>query len=288
MEHLPGRRTFSGTLTAADRAVAERHRTMLCTRRAESRRVTRTTEQWRERAIVFGEKPTVQQAALRIVGAVTVFDRRFAVIREVAFAGSSSRSKAFWTTLAARVLWEESCRALPLLVGGARLRAANGTLDRKRTSTSLGWHATERRPVTKCCLAEHIKAHVVAMFVGKEDKNKRDANRCELCTARNNGEPVFHFGSVACLLDAHGRYNFMLVALNLYGSDTQPRARSSRRRRARAPPRARRPTPEARADRPRPFRRFASISSAIHHLPTAATPSRSRSRPPRAHRPVPP
>ena len=221
MKELPGRRTLSGKLTAADRQVAQRHRDMLRVRREESRRVERTSEQWHERAIAFGERPTVQQAALRIVGAVTLFDRRFAVLREVGFAGSSSRSKAYWTTLAARVLWEESRRALPLLIGGARLRAADGTLARKRTSTRCGWHETERRPVTKTCLAEHIKAHVVAMFVGKEDKNKRDANRCELCTARNNGEPVFHFGSVACLLDAHSRYNFMLVALNLYGSDTQ-------------------------------------------------------------------
>ena len=139
MEHLPGRRTFSGTLTAADRAVAERHRTILCTRRAESRHVTRTTEQWRERATAFGEKPAVQQISQRVIGAVSLFDRRFSVLQESSFAGSASRCKAYWTTLKSSTLWEEARRALPLLVGGARLRAADGTLARKRKTTRGGW-----------------------------------------------------------------------------------------------------------------------------------------------------
>ena len=145
---------------------------MLRTRREESRRVARTWEQWQERAVAFAERSTVQQAALRIVGAVTLVDRRFAVLREVAFAGSTSRSKAFWTTLAFQptsTLWEEARRALPLLVGGAQLRGDGGALQPKRWSTRAGWHACERRSVTKAFLTAHIKAHVTAMFIGKED-----------------------------------------------------------------------------------------------------------------------
>jgi hypothetical protein len=90
MKELPGRRMLPGKLTAADRKVAQRHHEMLRARREESRRVERSSAQWNERAILFAERPTVQQAAQRAVGAVAVFDRRFAMIREVSFPGSSS------------------------------------------------------------------------------------------------------------------------------------------------------------------------------------------------------
>ena len=222
MKDLPGRRRFSDKLTGSDVQVAQRHREMLRTRREESRRVARTAEQWRERAAAFAERPTVQQAASRIVDAVTVYDRRFAVLREVAFPGQTGRSKAFWTALGFQptsTLWAEARLALPLLVGAERLRGTGGALEPKRKSTRAGWHEVGRRPVTKAYLTAHIKAHVTAMFTGTPDETKRDAHKCDLCS--KDGEPVWHHGGVACMLGDHDRHNFLLVALNFYGAGTQ-------------------------------------------------------------------
>ena len=115
MKNISSRKVLCGKLSSADLAITKRYIIGLRAMREKSKRVVRSEDEWQRRRDLLGTTQTRHEESAATIRAITMRERRVAVLLEVSVTGQTTRGTKFWSALKSAELVSEASAAFPFL-----------------------------------------------------------------------------------------------------------------------------------------------------------------------------